>query len=145
MKSGYQRLAATIAVATLGLVYLVVPTPVQAQSMQMTVNIPFEFYVGDKKLPAGEYKIMQQSSTGTSTLLIVGEHKSYPFVQTIPVTNPQPGRNTSIIFNKYANDLFLSEAHWRGTEVGRKLLASPRELELARNFALQRVVNAGRN
>ena len=45
---------------------------IQAQSMQMTVNIPFEFYVGDNKLPAGNYQIMQQTITGTSTKLMPG-------------------------------------------------------------------------
>jgi hypothetical protein len=145
MKFAYDRLTVAIALATVGLLYLIGPTPVAAQSSQMTVSIPFEFYVGDQKLPAGDYKIMQQPGTGTSVLWILGQHVSHSAIFTTPTTNRHPNRNTSIVFNKYAGDMFLSEAHWRGADIGRKLPMSTIELDLARNITPERVVTAGKN
>jgi hypothetical protein len=145
MNYAYRRLAVATAVATVSLLYLIAPTAVQAQSLQMTVKIPFDFYVGDEKLPAGDYKIMQQGIAGSSALLILGQNKSHPLVLTTPITNRYPDRNTSIIFNKYAGDMFLSEAHWRGADIGRKLPASALERELAKTSTPERVVAAGRN
>ena len=144
MKSVYNRLAVAIALAVLGLAYLIVPVPAHAQSLQMKVTIPFEFYVGQKKLPAGNYTIMQQPGTN-SGLLVLGEHQSHPFILTTPITNAHPERNTAVIFNKYADELFLSEAHWKGVETGRRLPMSPLELELAKSITPERIVAGTRN
>jgi hypothetical protein len=145
MNHAYHRLIVATAVATVGLLYLIVPTVVQAQSRLMTVKIPFEFYVGDQKFPAGAYKIMQLPTTSSSVLLISGEHKSQRWILTTPVTNPHPDRNTSIVFNRYAGDMFLSEAHWRGYDTGRKVPGSSLERELAKTTTPERVVAASKN
>jgi hypothetical protein len=142
MNHAYHRLVGATATATVGLLYLIVPMAVQAQSLQMTVKIPFEFYAGEQKFPAGDYKIMQQSIAGGSALLILGENKSRQLVTT-PTTNPHTDRNTSIIFNKYAGDMFLAEAHWRGVDIGRKFLMSSLELALAKRITPERVVAGG--
>ena len=143
MNHTYHRLVMATAVAMVGLLYLIVPAAVQAQSRQLTVKIPFEFYVGDQKFPAGDYKIMQQPTS--SVLLIVGEYKSQRWILTTPITNPHPDRNASIVFNRYAGDMFLSEAHWSGSDIARKLPVSSIELALAKTTTPERVVAASKN
>jgi hypothetical protein len=145
MKFACYRLAAATVLVMLSLLHLLTPLVIQAQALHMAVTIPFEFYVGNEKFPAGDYKIMQQGVPGGSALLILGEHKSNPIVLTTPITNSHPNRNTLVVFNKYAGNLFLSEAHWYGTDIARKLPMSSFELELAKSFTPERVVAAERN
>ena len=48
-----------IALTTFGLVIMLTPTSTSAQSsILLKVNIPFEFSVEGKQLPAGEYTVM---------------------------------------------------------------------------------------
>lgn len=48
-----------VRILTLVLVLLSMGSPVLAQSQKMKVNVPFSFYLGEKKIPAGEYYIRQ--------------------------------------------------------------------------------------
>jgi hypothetical protein len=145
MKNVYHRLAVATTLTIVVSWCLIVPAAGHAQPLEMTVRIPFDFYVADQKYPAGDYKIQQKAITGITTLVIMGQRTPNRFILTMPVTNPHPERETSLIFNKYGADLFLSEAHWRGAELGHKLQVSPLERELARSLTPERVAAGGKN
>src|SRR5262245_21010932 len=55
MKYASVRVYAILAAATLGLMSVGHPVVVEAQSSRLTANIPFDFYVGRDRLPAGKY------------------------------------------------------------------------------------------
>src|ERR1051326_4095637 len=108
-------------------------TGVQAQAnhIQLKANIPFDFYVGDKKLPAGNY-IMTQPAIGA--LWVIGDHGSTPIFTTGVTIR---GRNTEpmLVFNKYTpGQLFLSEVRWSGNPMASKVQQSELEQEIAGNI-----------
>ena len=69
----------------------------------MKANIPFDFTVGNTKLPAGEYRITSieqevrlQSANNASMATVVSLH-----------SNVQPGSQSELVFLKYGNRYFL--------------------------------------
>ena len=70
----------------------------------MRANIPFDFTVGNTKMPAGEYKITSpgeqevrlQSASNASTATVVSLH-----------SNAEPGPQSELVFLKYGNRYFL--------------------------------------
>lgn len=57
----------------LALLVLGTPVPVQAQSEGMSVRIPFDFNVGDKRLPAGTYVVERRGEA----LSLKGQGRSH--------------------------------------------------------------------
>jgi len=94
------------------------PAKAHAQIIgELEVNIPFQFYAGDAKLPAGKYvvrildtdlKIMEISSAddSASALFAVGDTEG-----------PAP-RKSELIFNKYGNRYFLTKVFDEGNSEG---------------------------
>jgi hypothetical protein len=104
-----------------------------AQQSALAGNIPFAFQVGNKTLPAGEYRI-EQVATADRCLQLIRQEDGKPlmFVPTMPV-DPREGKSEPVlIFNHYGNSYFLSQI-WTGMGTGRQLFKSEREKELARN------------
>ncbi len=107
--------------------------PLAAQTFVLKANIPFEFTVGNKVLPAGEYMI---SSDGMSpTVQLRGEashvaaltmvfHRQLASVQ-------DPAGLTKLTFNRYGNRYFLSEVDDGYLEAGFVVPESHTERELA--------------
>jgi hypothetical protein len=108
----------------------------KAQSLdyRLTANIPFDFSVADKKLPAGKYWISRaQQSQGDTIVQIRGAEGNANVVRlTIPVNSHMPMRSASLIFNRYGEEYFLSEVWTKGGSIGRGLLKSRAERELER-------------
>jgi hypothetical protein len=69
----------------------------------MKANIPFDFTVGNTKMPAGEYRITSieqevrlQSANNASMATVVSLH-----------SNVQPGSQSELVFLKYGDRYFL--------------------------------------
>ena len=107
-----------------------------AQSLQyrLTANIPFDFSVADKKLPAGKYWVNRaQQSQGDMIVQIRSTTGNANVIRlTIPVNTLHPMQSASLIFNRYGNEYFLSEVWPKGGSVGRALPKSHAERELER-------------
>jgi len=108
----------------------------KAQSLdyRLTANIPFEFSVADKKLPAGKYWVSraQQSQGDTIVQIRSAEGNANVVRLTIPINSHTPMRSASLIFNRYGNDYFLSEVWTKGGSIGRGLPKTHAERELER-------------
>ena len=102
---------------------------VEAQSSRLTATIPFNFHVGRDTLPAGKYDVKEIVGSAIRLLSVSGDGAAA--IGTIPIWNAD-GRVSKLVFNRYGNDYFLSEIHWRGSSTARSLVKSPIELELAR-------------
>ena len=123
---------------------LTIVTAIQAQTdhIQLKANIPFDFYVGDKKLPAGNYIVTQP---GIGALWVIGDHGSTP-IFTTRVTNRGRNMEPALVFNKYTPDqLFLSEVRWSGNPMASKVQQSELEQDIAVNVPAKRVIAAVKN
>jgi hypothetical protein len=127
------------ALAALGLVSLNAPVRIEAQSMALKANIPFEFHVGDKKLPAGTYIIERQGDA----LRIAGAPGQHATVLSNAVSKRQADVRDMLIFSRYGDNYFLSEARWSGYNTARGVLKSRSEAEFANLFTPERLYVAG--
>jgi len=99
-------------------------------------NIPFDFTIGEKTLPAGKYTLQRISPNGTDTLLIRSEDgKAGAIGLTNAVRASTSPTQTKLIFHRYGNSYFLSEVWTDGDDIGRRLLQSRSERELERELA----------
>jgi len=84
----------------------------EAQSVNgvsIRANIPFEFSVGDKLLPAGEYRIQQVNPSSDVAMLQIananGEARVMVRVQSMRARDTN---RTELVFNRYGSSYFLS-------------------------------------
>jgi hypothetical protein len=139
MKVGKCRLALMGALAGAVLAILNVPVTVHAQSVAMSVIIPFEFQVGTKKLPAGTYIVNRRGEA-----IQISDDKGHnAFVLSNPVTNPAAKSDDQLVFKCYGDAYFLSEVRWNGYLNAREVTKSRTEIELAKSLATSKVLTAG--
>ena len=104
---------------------------------QTVVNIPFNFTVGEKALPAGKYLIrrnrkdsdtvwvVQNKETGKSVILL-----------TRPVQASESQDKAKLVFRKYDDLYFMSEFWVAGTNTGREINVTSQERALAKALAV---------
>ena len=121
-----------IAVGVALLVAAIAAGPSHAQQIVAKANIPFEFQMGNKTMPAGEYLIQRVSDTNEVALMIRRTDASAATaITTFAVDAKNGDSEPELVFHKYGNSYFLSEI-WTGQGQGRHLPASKREKEWAR-------------
>jgi hypothetical protein len=118
----------TLQLASLGLLLVFAATLAQAQS-KITVQVPFNFLISERKFPAGEYSV---SSTGG--LLSIQDSNGKPiFIGIVqPISGRHLGKPGQLKFHCYDDRCFLSELWTRTRNNGSQLLPSRYEAELAR-------------
>jgi len=84
----------------------------EAQSVKgvsMRANIPFEFNVGDKLLPAGEYRIQQVNPSSDLAMLQIATAGGDALVlmRARAIRSGNTSR-TALVFNRYGSSYFLS-------------------------------------
>ena len=106
-------------------------------------KIPFDFSMGDKKLPAGEYTFRRLSGladirTMSVTSVDAGTHL---FQSTFAAQVLTPKNESSLVFHKYGDEYFLEEIWTGGEQVGSQLPESRSERTLRRQIAQTRQTN----
>jgi hypothetical protein len=132
--SGHHLLSLLIALVFALTIY---PSKAHAQIIgDLQVNIPFQFHVGNTKLPAGQYvihmldgsdlRVMEISSAdgSTSALFEVQDAEA----------NSTPAKS-ELIFNKYGNRYFLSKLFDEGNPSGSQVLMSRYEKKVSQETA----------
>lgn len=112
----------------LGCFFVVGVVVSSAQTVGLRVDIPFNFNVAEKVLPAGHYLILAPQG---QTLKILGPNGA----AAIAMTNPVNGRRTegpgAVAFNCYGRRCFLSQFWTARTQTGQEVLKCHIEKELA--------------
>ena len=125
--------------ALLGLGLLFATASAYAQTAALKANIPFNFVVAAKSLPAGEYTI-QSLSMHERVLTIRGADKSANMIMVSSCESAKPSDKTKLVFHRYGDRYFLSQIWTAGNSSGAELPQSPREAEVAMDFPRQEVV-----
>ncbi len=122
------------------------PTKAHAQIMgQLEVNVPFEFHVGNSKLPAGKYVIHTLDDSGLTVMEISSADGSTSVlfdVQSVEAGSV-PARN-ELIFNKYGNRYFLAQLFDEGNRNGDEVVASRDEKKIGQAADAQEHVTVSR-
>lgn len=118
--------------AMLGLFFMLAVTSVQAQSGDsIQANIRFDFKVGDKVLPAGEYTVRRMSH---NILLIQSADGREQMVTQTRNKIDGSGKATRVklVFHQYGDQYFLAQVWMNRGGDGRDLSGSEAEREAAK-------------
>lgn len=121
-----------------GLLALSLAATAQAQlpGVPIRANIPFDFIVRGKTLPAGNYEIQRIADEPGSLLL---RNVNYKHDHIVFETESMEGRripnHNVLVFNRYGDEYFLSEVVTAGEQTGRELAPTHAERNLRREMA----------
>lgn len=100
---------------------------VQAQAdSTLKMKVPFDFYVGNEKLPAGEYSVKRLGINSFSIRKMDGE-TTIIAVTSLMLGTPNESKVEKVIFNNYGEEYFLSEIWSEPATLGSGLYKSKRE------------------
>jgi hypothetical protein len=105
-----------------------------AQSSHVRANVPFNFTIGSKTLPAGTYDIAAISSD-PNVLLVQAQGGSSIIVPSNAAESLKGAEKSKLVFNRYRDQYFLAEIWVQGATRGRQLPKTSLEKELAKELA----------
>ncbi|MFY9609688.1 MAG: hypothetical protein WAU45_13860 [Blastocatellia bacterium] len=111
-----------------------VSTSVQAQSDRLiAANVPFNFKIKDRALPAGEYVFALVKLAGSDAIKIQSaDGHITAFIPTRSATARQNPIEARLVFNRYEDQYFLAQVFGLEENALQKLSPSRAEKELAR-------------
>jgi len=123
---------AIVATAFLALT-ITAPARAQLPGTAMRANIPFDFIVNGKTLPAGNYEVKRLNDEPEGLIIrsVDNKHDHAVFETESTQQNRMP-RHDQIVFDRYGDTYFLSEVLTGGMETGRRLAPTRAERELKR-------------
>ena len=119
--------------AFLGLGLLLAVSAAQAQEPRVKANIPFDFVVGDRVLPAGEYQLSEMGASGQAIAILSEDRKAKAVILTSACESSGPSKSSKLVFHAIGGRYFLSQVWTEGYSQGRQLWESKAEIELAKN------------
>ena len=127
----------TIIAATVVATFMLTITA-HAQSSAATrlkATIPFEFQVGNQVLPAGEYTVTCLNPTSPNRILNLSTKDGSKVVIQTSDTKGKAGDNARLVFHRYGDKYFLSQAWLPADESGLAIQKSRSEKEMERQLA----------
>lgn len=110
MKKAYTMIALTVLVGSMA-----VAAHAQSNGRRLVANIPFQFNVGDKTLPAGEYTIAQTNPSSDRVVLqIRTKDGSQSVLVQMNSVNGRTAHASSLIFHRYSDKYFLGQVWVEG-------------------------------
>ena len=134
-KQMFKFFAMIILVIMIAFVSALASASAQTPGHNLTANVPFEFNVGDKTMPAGDYTIGRLNSDGTALRIINRESDKSASRLTQAVQASQPGENSALVFKRYGDRFYLAQVWLVGERVGREMLKSGGEKAIDREIA----------
>lgn len=133
MKNQFMRVGLVL-VATLMLCGI--SANAQSLEQRIKVNVPFDFSVGDRDFPAGEYLVQRAEPRNGDLLVRVSSlnGKETTVRVTFPVMSLELKEKGKLVFTRYGDHYFLSEIWPVGSHTGRALPKSKHERELAKDY-----------
>lgn len=125
-----------LSVITLTIVFAAAAVSTKGQSTpRVKAEIPFEFVVGDKTLPAGEYWVLSTNQDG-SALRIRNEKTSEGANRLTNSIEPRRSDTRArLVFHRYGQTYYLAEVWAGGDATGRQLLRSNSERAVRNELA----------
>ena len=109
----------------------------QGQSLanRITANIPFDFSVGEKKLPAGTYAITRVNQNLGDAVVLVTDDDGHAKAIRLSSSARRSRVNSKavLVFHRYGNQYFLFQVWPAGATSGRQLPRSQSERDVQRN------------
>jgi hypothetical protein len=111
---------------TLSLATVLVSANAQS-APKVVADVPFEFSVGFKTMPAGEYSVQTIVSAGDGLLIRSADGKSSALRLSEATERAKDKSQARLVFHRYGDRYFLAQV-WNGSNnIGRQLLKSQEE------------------
>ena len=106
-------------------------------SNPIRAKIPFDFNVGEKKLPAGEYTFSRLSGFSDSKAMSISsaDARAHVFQSTFDAHILIAKNDTTLVFHKYGDQYFLEQVWSGGEQEGNQLPESRSERTIRRQLA----------
>jgi hypothetical protein len=120
------------------LLALIIAVPARAQmpGAPIRANIPFDFIVRGRTLPAGNYEVMRLTdSPEVLEIRNINDKRDHSAFETEPFQASKIANRNELVFHRYGDSYFLSEVVTAGEEVGRTMPPSRAERQLRREMA----------
>jgi hypothetical protein len=106
-------------------------------SIPIRAKIPFDFNVGDKKLPAGEYTFSRLSGFSDSRTISVtsADARTRVFQSTFEASLLTAKNESTLIFHRYGDQYFLEQIFLGGEQEGTQVPESRSERNIRRQLA----------
>jgi hypothetical protein len=110
------------------LAVLLMATAAHAQQTKLSATVPFDFVVGDRAYPAGDYLF----SNNDKVLMITNDGKS-ELILSQACESGKPSADTKLVFQSMGGNYFLRQIWVAGNTRGRELPRSHTQARLAQN------------
>lgn len=127
----------------LGLSVLLMAAAAQAQQTKVQVNVPFDFVVGDRTYPAGEYSL--RSVTNDGAVIQLTNDVDARNVNSNSCRNATLATQTKLVFRKMGDEYFLYQVWTEGNLSGREFPRSDTEIRLTQQHEKSKLVLVAAN
>jgi hypothetical protein len=105
----------------------------QAQQNRVDANIPFNFLVGDKAYPAGDYRIASARVSARILRIDQTDGSHTALVGSNACTSARRAEKTKLVFHRIGDNYFLYQIWIQGKDIGSEFPKSKTEIEMASN------------
>jgi hypothetical protein len=109
----------------------------QAQGPQLQADVPFQFVVGHKTLPAGTYLVDPSVSSKVLSIQSADRREKWMALATYAVAKDYQ-RESKLVFHRYGDRYFLAGVRTLGTNWGWEIPPTSQERELRAKGTFQR-------
>jgi hypothetical protein len=99
-------------------------------STRVVAQVPFEFMVANKMVPAGEYEVQAITMDRNTLVIRNAEAKVGLFSPSSQWESKQDASDYALVFKQYGDRYFLSEIRLQGSKITYRLPESKVEVEL---------------
>jgi hypothetical protein len=117
----------------LAAVALILGSITHAQAVNVRAQVPFNFVLGDRTYPAGDYSIQTLVDYSYSLRISNREAKVSGLSQSYPITSAKDSKQTVLIFARIGNSYFLHQVRTENSSVGRQFRRSRMQAQMALN------------
>ncbi len=106
-------------------------------TIPIRAKIPFDFNVGEKKLPAGKYTFSRLSGFSDNSAVSVSSQdaRAHVFQSTFEASVLTPKDEATLVFHRYGDQYFLEQIFAGGEQEGRQVPESRSERTIRRQLA----------
>lgn len=100
------------------------------QTVDVRAKVPFDFVLGDKVYPSGDYAVQTVTDRDFSLSIRNYDAGKHALLMTDPQRTSGPAEQSKLVFHHIGNAYFLFQIWVKGSEVGRQFRMSKGEKEL---------------
>lgn len=101
---------------------------------RLIAQVPFEFNVGDKAVPAGQYDVVLSRNSGDAITIMNRDGKNRVMILSHSAERRGEKQTAKLVFHRYGSTYFLAQAWMPGDSTGCELAKTKQERALEREL-----------